>query len=69
MLVISIQAPCERFIPTGVGNRFVAARGEVKSTVHPHGCGEQFSPFYLKVFENGSSPRVWGTDIGEPDPV
>ena len=31
--------------------------------VHPRACGEQFNPFHLRDVENGSSPRLRGTEI------
>ena len=51
-----------RFIPTHVGNSASSATRFKTPSVHPHACGEQFSPYYPGRRTCGSSPRMWGTD-------
>jgi len=51
----------DRFIPTCVGN-IVLSRVIVPAlSVHPHVCGEHFFPIITSSWQDGSSPRVWGT--------
>ena len=50
-----------RFIPTCVGNMRSADLRAVIEAVHPHVCGEHCIINRLINFQNGSSPRVWGT--------
>jgi len=50
-----------RFIPTGVGNSFSFYRGPIQGAVHPHGCGELFILLVIATWNDGSSPRMWGT--------
>ena len=50
-----------RFIPTCVGNSHSKSQVESKQAVHPHVCGELFSPSFSITTSCGSSPRVWGT--------
>ena len=51
----------ERFIPTGVGNIQGPLPLVRLISVHPHGCGEHGFLRRGGCYENGSSPRVWGT--------
>ena len=53
--------PSWRFIPTCVGNTWLAWSAARRCSVHPHVCGEH--PTYLghRPTIVGSSPRVWGT--------
>ena len=50
-----------RFIPTCVGNILYISICMVKLPVHPHVCGEHLALFIDLSFQDGSSPRVWGT--------
>jgi len=50
-----------RFIPTHVGNTINNTSGFKLRTVHPHACGEHVKPHCQKLWEHGSSPRMWGT--------
>ncbi len=50
-----------RFIPTGVGNIGASLTFGPVFAVHPHGCGEHVKDLRYGDFEDGSSPRVWGT--------
>ncbi len=52
-----------RFIPTGVGNTDRGRAGRTEPAVHPHGCGEHRNTVTHNKFNNGSSPRVWGTHV------
>ncbi len=54
-----------RFIPTGVGNTFLPPARTIARTVHPHGCGEHPTCSIASSLVNGSSPRVWGTQLRE----
>ena len=53
-----------RFIPTCVGN--IGGTGyEAKfNPVHPHVCGEHMISSSYICYVYGSSPRVWGTCLG-----
>ncbi len=53
--------PNTRFIPTGVGNTLAADLRKFSQAVHPHGCGEHYSIEDEGDDQDGSSPRVWGT--------
>ena len=55
-----------RFIPTYVGNRPDASRSVVQSSVHPHVCGEQRVAGVWHQWDDGSSPRMWGTESPHP---
>ena len=48
------------FIPTGVGNIVPMIADICRSTVHPHGRGENGIEAHNAQFEYGSSPRAWG---------
>ncbi len=57
-----------RFIPTPVGNTFPGRGGLRHVPVHPHACGEHVAAAVLEGHGAGSSPRLWGTLVGEhPD--
>src|SRR5690606_37520735 len=58
------RQPSDRFIPTGVGNGTVARSATRTTPVHPHGCGERTQTLGSGAHVGGSSPRVWGTQIG-----
>ncbi len=52
-----------RFIPTHVGNA-VSKGGKITvTTVHPHACGERREEVIMLAYCNGSSPRMWGTQV------
>ena len=50
-----------RIIPTHVGNTHDASRSIIRSTDHPHACGEHTTRSVSKSICGGSSPRMWGT--------
>ena len=49
-----------RFTPTGVGTTRMAESIRGGSSVHPHGCGDNFRTHYPGTNLAGSPPRVWG---------
>ena len=51
----------DRFIPTLVGNSTASTSNWKKVTVHPHACGELPTGQTENSFQQGSSPRLWGT--------
>ena len=51
----------ERFIPTRVGNTAHCSTGSGSKPVHPHACGEHRYDEWVSSRDDGSSPRVWGT--------
>ena len=53
-----------RFIPTGVGNTKAVLDKMSRTAVHPHGCGEHQKRELNLSIVGGSSPRVWGTRMG-----
>ena len=54
-----------RFIPTPVGNTFVGRYSTRAPPVHPHARGEHSRTMKSPRAESGSSPRPWGTHLGE----
>ena len=42
-------------------------RSTYRIAVHPHACGERFSPIWTGSADSGSSPRLWGTAADSPD--
>ncbi len=52
-----------RFIPTHVGNTESTIIVIVIIAVHPHACGEHFTPHTTNHAHCGSSPRMWGTQL------
>ncbi len=56
-----VSAQEVRFIPTHVGNTLTCARADTMFSVHPHACGEHWSPVAPVTAWTGSSPRMWGT--------
>ena len=52
----------DRFIPTHVGNGFLANSSTSSRAVHPHACGERLCARTLPTLICGSSPRMWGTE-------
>ncbi len=62
-MVVETRAE-NRFIPTGVGNTPRVTNLQVARTVHPHGCGEHNARAISDMIDFGSSPRVWGTQLG-----
>ena len=50
-----------RFIPTCVGNSSPRACRSWLLAVHPHVCGELIKASAAELWDDGSSPRVWGT--------
>jgi len=57
-LLLSLSA---RFIPTHVGNTRITSGPCIRSTVHPHACGEHWATGNMALNSSGSSPRMWGT--------
>ena len=51
----------DRFIPTHVGNRSLSRPPSRIRSVHPHARGEQCQLVLIRLLNNGSSPRTWGT--------
>ena len=49
-----------RFTPTGVGTTARSGAAVNRSTVHPHGCGDNALRFLILSVVGGSPPRVWG---------
>ena len=54
-----------RFIPTSVGNTAVGAQFYGIKAVHPHVRGEHAINDTEAMIKGGSSPRPWGTLIGQ----
>ena len=52
----------DRFIPARAGNRLTFGCRTGSTPVHPRACGEQYFGPYSIVTQDGSSPRVRGTD-------
>ena len=55
----------DRFIPTPVGNGIHLIIWTRVKPVHPHACGERHILNGLQNAFAGSSPRLWGTALGE----
>ncbi len=55
-----------RFIPTHVGNINTVDIHTEANTVHPHACGEHVVDHNIEFNSGGSSPRMWGTWLGQP---
>ena len=55
-----------RFIPACAGNSLATGSGPYRKPVHPRVCGEQAVVVARFNIQNGSSPRVRGTDCLEP---
>ena len=53
--------PKGRFIPTCMGNAAVGVEWVPVEAVHPHVHGERINREMIVKWENGSSPRAWGT--------
>ncbi len=53
-----------RFIPTHVGNTTSGSNRIIRSSVHPHACGEHDARPCPCGSGLGSSPRMWGTPNG-----
>ena len=53
-----------RFIPTGVGNADQNKQCVFHVPVHPHGRGERAECLDPAGWQDGSSPRAWGTLAG-----
>ena len=54
-----------RFIPTCMGNSGTLLRFGLFRSVHPHVHGELVRTLKLMFLVYGSSPRAWGTLVGE----
>ncbi len=57
----SLQPHSTRFIPTHVGNSYLLRETALANPVHPHACGELATNTTGTTWQNGSSPRMWGT--------
>src|SRR5271165_4387476 len=51
----------QRFIPTHVGNATARLIRQGRSAVHPHARGERLTGLTWVLYQDGSSPRTWGT--------
>ena len=51
-----------RFIPACAGNRPTPSPRAPLPPVHPRVCGEQLRVIYMRNYDDGSSPRVRGTE-------
>ena len=56
---------CRRFIPTPVGNASMTTIANVLRSVHPHARGDRQHWHAQTEDEVGSSPRPWGTPVGD----
>ena len=54
-----------RIIPTHVGNSQTPASKFRVTSDHPHARGEQFLATNMSAIMAGSSPRTWGTELGD----
>ena len=52
-----------RLIPTCVGSTLRAPAGFSPCPAHPHVCGEHLTKKFARVYNLGSSPRVWGAPL------
>ena len=59
--------PTWRFIPTPVGNTESPVVPTHDHPVHPHACGEHLIASVAKYTRDGSSPRLWGTLMQNPE--
>ena len=57
----NVAIPCERFIPTCMGNSIYSMPQFTLDEVHPHVHGELIPTFRAMAHSVGSSPRAWGT--------
>ncbi len=55
------NCPKYRFIPTHVGNAPLSVPRIDHMPVHPHARGERWRGSTGRMYNNGSSPRTWGT--------
>ena len=53
-----------RIIPTRVGTRLTVIKHICDSQDHPHACGDKHDNAGRLYPYRGSSPRVWGQDMG-----
>ena len=51
-------------IPTRVGTSYFSYFAALDVGDHPHACGDKFGAIAIVVDSLGSSPRVWGQDVG-----
>ena len=58
-----IERARTRFTPTRVGNTTGKPRACIKSSVHPHACGEYRGHPLGHALHLGSPPRVWGIPL------
>ena len=58
-----------RFIPACVGNSTRRNEMSVRVSVHPRVCGELLPTNGSMRLYAGSSPRVWGTLLAQPEPL
>ena len=62
----SVSGACRRFTPTGVGTIFPLPRLCRKSSVHPHGRGDNIRLVQNVLTVGGSPPRAWGQSRPRP---
>ena len=53
-----------RIIPTRVGTSSMISKSVPASEDHPHACGDKRRKCQAQCRQPGSSPRVWGQDLG-----
>ena len=61
--------PSRRFIPACAGNSIAIGIRQGSRPVHPRVCGEQREDLEVLALDLGSSPRVRGTDVTDPNLV
>ena len=64
---IAQAVECYRFIPTHVGNTKTPEECLNQAAVHPHACGEHGGCSMGYHRAGGSSPRMWGTQLTNPE--
>ncbi len=51
-----------RIIPTRVGTSFLWRKKKPIYEDHPHACGDKLNFCTVRLWDQGSSPRVWGQE-------
>ena len=62
-------AVAQRFTPTRVGKTNPPENHSLRSSVHPHACGENNAKRLWKSIVAGSPPRVWGKQHHNAGPM
>ena len=64
-LFTASKCPCaDRIIPTRVGKTYRFKFDFFRKKDHPHSCGENFFDAGSRAYDEGSSPLVWGKQVG-----